>query len=228
MNRRERNKQRKKTARQDRLRKEKHRRESPRGKETAAPKHPSLKDLPGPPPVGPSLPQALDRGEDARRPTDRDAAEASASNSGAPSAAEQDNICTPTGPLDDFFRGKAAREWLARLLAGTDTFTIVETLEPVSYLPSHLLLKASVCCEMLVAAELVAAGVGRPSRHLPLPVLAWLIERDVLFSPGVVAMAAAAVRRVGEFSELRHLLDTVRLSEAWLPGVEALHSRLLG
>ncbi len=103
----------------------------------------------------------------------------------------------------------------------------MQALEPAEYVPADLLLKASVCCEMLVAAEMVAAGRGRPSRRLPAPAAAWLRERDVLFSPGVVAMAAAAVRRVGDFSELRQLWETVRLAPEWLPGVEALLGRLL-
>jgi hypothetical protein len=93
-------------------------------------------------------------------------------------------------------------------------------------LPSDLLLKATVYCEMLVAAELVAAGVGRPSRHLPPTVAAWLVERNVLFSPGVVALAAAGGRRVGEFSELRHFWDTVHLGSEWLHGVQELQRRL--
>jgi hypothetical protein len=90
----------------------------------------------------------------------------------------------------------------------------------------HPMLRASVCCEVLVAAEMVAANRGRPSRHLPLRVAAWLREQDLIMSPGVIAMAAKAVRRVGEFSELRQLLDTVRLGPEWLRGVEALLARL--
>src|SRR5262249_8339108 len=88
------------------------------------------------------------------------------------------------GPLDNFFLGPVARRWLDALLAGTDTMPIVRALDPATLLPGELMLKASVCCEMLVAAELVAAGLGRPSRHLPRGAALWLLERDVLFSPG--------------------------------------------
>jgi Domain of unknown function (DUF4259) len=132
----------------------------------------------------------------------------------------------PEAPLDNFFLGEPAHKWLDALLAGTDTMPIVRALEPADYVPADLLLKAAVCCEILVAAELVAAGRGRPSRHLPAAVAAWLLERDILFSPGVVAMATRAVRRVGEFSELRHLWDTVRRGSEWLRGVEGLIGRL--
>jgi hypothetical protein len=102
----------------------------------------------------------------------------------------------------------------------------VKALDAAEYVPAHLLLKASVCCEMLVAAEVVAAATGRESPHVPLRVAAWLVARDTLFSPGVVMLAATAVRRVGEFSELRQLWDSVGLGQEWFRGVEALHSRL--
>jgi hypothetical protein len=103
---------------------------------------------------------------------------------------------------------------------------IVHALEPADILPEELMLKGSVCCEILVAAELVAASRGQPSRHLPLTVAAWLLEQDALFSPGVVTMAQNAVRRVGGYSELRHLWDTVHRGAQWLQGVEALFGRL--
>jgi hypothetical protein len=129
-------------------------------------------------------------------------------------------------PLDNYFRGEPAREWLDALLRGTSADPILRALEPGEFLPAELMLKASVCCEILVAAEVVAASRGRPSRHLPPSVAAWLLEQDMLFSPGVVRMAAMAVRRVADFSELRHLLNTVHLAEKWLPGAEALIERL--
>jgi hypothetical protein len=48
----------------------------------------------------------------------------------------------------------------------------------------------------------------------------------MLFSPGVVALAIKAVRRVGEFSELRSLWDVVRLAPEWLRGIDELIDRL--
>ncbi len=196
--------------RQERLRREKHARPSPPHREGAGG---SAKEEPN---DAEGLP-------DSALATESSIAEASPSHT--PEDAGGGRVFD--GPLDNFFKGEPVRHWLDALLAGTDTFSIVKTIEPAEYVPGHLLLKASVCCEILVAAELVAAGRGRPSRHLPAPVAAWLLERDILFSPGVVAMAAAAVRRVGDFSELRQLWDTVRLAPEWLSGVEALLGRLL-
>jgi tetratricopeptide (TPR) repeat protein len=132
------------------------------------------------------------------------------------------------GPLDNFFLSKPARKWLDQLLAGEDSYPIVKALDPVLDVPADLVLKTSVCCEMLVAAELVAAGLGRPSHHLPPRAARWLLDLDVVFSPGVIGLAAKAVKRVGEFSELRSFWDTVGEGQDWLRGVEDLHSRLHG
>lgn len=206
MDRRERNKQKKKKAREERLRQEKHLRQVlPREKERVRAEAgvPDFSEAPSDPESIPASPTA-------------------------PSAGAEGPRYRPEGPLDNFFQGEPARKWLDALLAGTDTTPILDALEPAEYVPSELLLRVSVCCEVLVAAELVAAGIGRPSRHLPPRVLAWLVERDQLFSPGLVALAARAVRRVGDSSELRQLWDTVRLSQEWLRGVDALHGRLRG
>jgi Domain of unknown function (DUF4259) len=136
------------------------------------------------------------------------------------------DVTPPDVPLDNFFLGEPARDWLEKLLTGSSSDPILRALEPAEFLPGELMLKASVSCEILVAAEVVAASRGRPSRHLPPSVAAWLLEQDLLFSPGVVRMAATAVRRVADFSELRHLLNVVRHAEKWLPGAEALIERL--
>lgn len=133
----------------------------------------------------------------------------------------------PSPALTNYFVGPPAQAWLDALLAGTDTNPIVRALE-VDLVPAELLLRDSVCCEVLVAAELVAAARGRPSRHLPPRVRDWLVAQDLTVSPGVVQLAREAVGRVGRHSELRQLWDTVRLAPEWLRGVEDLQQRLQG
>ncbi len=192
MDRRERRKQKKQHARQQRLKQEKRAPPRPQsGKEPTAPADVSSQP----------------------RPTPGPHAEAG--------AGEQTEV------LDNFFQGEPAEAWLTTLLSGDDLNLIVRTLDPV-YLPDELVLKASVCCEMLAAAEVIAAAIGRPSPHLPPNVAAWLLKQDALFSPGVVMLAARAVQRVGAFSELRMLWDAVHRSQAWLAGITALQRRLDG
>jgi hypothetical protein len=201
MNRQERNKQKKQKARQERLRREKHRQAPPRGKDRGAPAKAVA--------AAPVAPAA-----------------SSVPNSGQ--QAEGGAAGRPSEPLDNFFLREPAREWLDKLLAGMDPTPIVHALDTALDVPAELLLRASVCCEMLVSAEVVAAQIGRPSRHLPPQVLTWLRELDMGFTLGVVMLAARAVRRVGEFSELRQLWDAAGLGQEWLRGVEALHDRLSG
>jgi hypothetical protein len=244
MPRRDRRKQKKKKERQERLRRDTHLRQSlPCPEDEGEFEERDLEEaenLSGATPVMPSrfttehTPQNLDRGIEERGLERNEDLAAGVVPTGREPAGRTDASCAEgpaTGdpaksPLDNFFVGKPAREWLDALLARTDTMPIVSALEPAEYVPRELLLKASLCCEILVAAELVAAGRGRPSRHFPAPVARWLREQDVLFSPGVVALATTAVRRVGEFSELRQLWDTVRLGPQWLQGVEGLINRL--
>jgi hypothetical protein len=196
MNRRERSKQKKKKARQERLRLTKH-----------APVRPRV--------------------EPARTPT-LAAAPTAVNSAVIPEAGVPNTPALSAQPvaLDDFFHSEPAEQWLKALLANTDLNCIIAALDPADLLPAELMLNARTCCELLVAAEVVAAAIGRPSRHLPAPVLAWLRERDALISPGVVALAAAAVQRVGQFSELRGFWDIRGQSEAWLVGVENLRRRL--
>ena len=70
---------------------------------------------------------------------------------------------------------------------------MVTALDVVSYVPEELMLRASVCQEILAAAEMVAAGRGRPAPFLPRKAADWLLAQDCLFSPGVIALAREAV-----------------------------------
>jgi hypothetical protein len=212
MNRQERNKQKKKMAREERLRQERHQQRAQREKPAA--------------PV--STPRSFVPTSQSGQSTGAQIAGEAQPASSPQATPERDSSGSyvPNGPLDNFFKGDPAGKWLDELLAGTDAFRIVQALYPAHDLPAELMLKASVCCEMLVAAELVAAATGQPSRHLPPEVAAWLLKQQPSFTPGVVRLAAEAVQRVGEFSELRQLWDTVRLGQEWLVGVKELHSRL--
>jgi tetratricopeptide (TPR) repeat protein len=118
-----------------------------------------------------------------------------------------------------------ARKWLAKLWSGTDPDLIVSALD-VTMLPAHLSLRTFACRELLAAAEVVAAGRGRPSPHQPRQVLDWLVAQDMAFSPGVVQMAREGVQRVCERSELRQLWDQSPDGQAWLRAAEDLQRRL--
>jgi hypothetical protein len=127
----------------------------------------------------------------------------------------------------NLFASEAARRWLEGLCAGMDSMLIVNALD-VSFVPAELVLKASVCEELLAAAEVVAAGRGRPSAQVPRYVIDWLIAQDMLFSPGVVMFAIEGVKRVCEHSQLREVWDASGRAEDWLRAAANLQGRLQG
>ena len=128
-------------------------------------------------------------------------------------------------PLDNFFLAKEAREWLDTLLAGTEENWLIKILWDAA-IPNHLILNAPTCRKVLVSAEMIAAMRGRHSKFLPLRAAQWIVKDNALVSPGLVAFAADAVRRVADFSELRILVEASGLKEKWMPGIEDLHRRL--
>src|SRR5262245_3397133 len=180
MNRKERRQQKKKQQRQQQIRREKHLRQSPPREEQdklqetgpGGPETPS-RSMPTMP-VRSNTPQSLPHG-----PHPDASPVAEPSPGGTTSSTPVGDIGAADAkdaPLDNFFIGNPARKWLDKLLVGTSAMEVVDALDPASYVPEHLMLKASVCCEMLVAAEVAAAGRGHPSRHLPDAVAAWLQE----------------------------------------------------
>lgn len=127
---------------------------------------------------------------------------------------------------DDFFRFHHGAEWLNGLLLAEPGSNY--SIEPLwnGEIPDHLMLNAKTSCQILVAAEMIAAGIGRPSRHLSPKAAEYVAERDCLYSPGLVALAASCVRRVGDFSELREIISRAGMLELWLSGIEDLYRRL--
>ena len=126
------------------------------------------------------------------------------------------------------FAPDEARRWLDVLCAGADPNPILEALDVVTYVPASLMLNAAASHHILAAAELVAAGQGRPSEHLPRTAIQWLVSQDLAFSPGIVALAGAAVRRVSEHSELRDRHGAAGTLPAWLRTLAELQARLQG
>lgn len=88
-------------------------------------------------------------------------------------------------------------------------------------------LDASVCCEALAAAEVVAAVKTGDHSHLSEEAEAALKSKaDGIATPEVVALALDAVKRVRAESELRDLWEESEDFEAWQKDVEALEKRL--
>lgn len=88
-------------------------------------------------------------------------------------------------------------------------------------------LDASVCCEALAAAELVAAAKTGDHTHLSEEAEAALKSKpDNIATPEHLKLARDAVKRIRTESELRDLWEEADEFNDWLADVAALESRL--
>jgi len=106
----------------------------------------------------------------------------------------------------------------AGLVAATLTAALDET-------DDHL--DASVCCEALAAAEMVAAAKTGDMTHLSEEAAAALKGKaDGLASPENIELAREAVTRIKTDSELRDLWEEAEEFADWTGDVEGLAARL--
>ena len=88
-------------------------------------------------------------------------------------------------------------------------------------------LDASVCCEALAAAEMVAAVKTNDHTSLSDEAGAALKSKtDGVATPENVALALEAVKRIRSMSELRDLWEESEEFDNWQKDVEALEKRL--
>ena len=121
-----------------------------------------------------------------------------------------------SGPFDN----DDAADWAWRLMPDVDERVVAETLTPRAE-------GAPRDAAVVAAAEVVAAGVGRPHPELPESVAAWLDARRDRPWAGLVPLAIAAVERVRGGSELDDLWDEAG-DDAWSFEVDELLDRLRG
>jgi Domain of unknown function (DUF4259) len=99
-----------------------------------------------------------------------------------------------------------------------NAFEVIEHLKPDDYL------EASDASVALAAAELVAAGAGKPPADFP-PQAAALVPKLVA-DAALRQRAAAAVRRLLDYSELKELWQETNDFGAWKSSVADLLERL--
>lgn len=104
---------------------------------------------------------------------------------------------------------------------------IAQTLKAVLAEEVDDYLDASVCCEALAAAELVAAVKTGDHTHLSEEAEAALKSKpDNIATPENLELARDAVKRIRIESELRDLWEEADEFDDWLADVAALESRL--
>lgn len=124
------------------------------------------------------------------------------------------------------FENDAALDWLYDF--GENDFRLIDrTLAGVAGMIEADELDADEACEVLAAAECVAAAAGHPATALPEEIQEWLDENSpIQVKPEFVTMAQQAVTRVLAKSELRELWLESDEFVAWDTAVTNLQTRL--
>ncbi len=124
------------------------------------------------------------------------------------------------------FDNDAAVDWLFAF--GDNDFRLIDrTLAGAAHLTDVDVLEVAEACEVLAAAECVAAACGVPSDILPDEILAWVEENSPMqVKPAYVVMSRQAVGRVLKQSELRDYWVAHERLQAWETAVSDLQHRL--
>jgi hypothetical protein len=124
------------------------------------------------------------------------------------------------------FENEAADEWLYDF-GGNDFRLIDRTLAGVAAMRAVEELDLLEACEVLVAAECVAAACGIPAREIPEEVQEWLDEHNPApVNPKYIEMAIKAVTKVIDRSELRDFWAESEQYDVWKTAVTNLQFRL--
>lgn len=124
------------------------------------------------------------------------------------------------------FENDFALDWLASF--GPNDFRLIDrTLAGVAALTAADYLDADDACEVLAAAECLAAAGGQPAAQLPDEITTWVQEnRPFSLKPAYLTMAQAAVARVRHNSELQALWAESDEYDTWQATLINLQQRL--
>ena len=115
-----------------------------------------------------------------------------------------------------------AADWLGDF-SDDPTWDAVDRAFGAAADPAYL--EAPECCQALAAAEVVAAGIGRPSPRLEPEIAAWA-QADAAGAADRRELARRALGRIRDESELQELWqDTDEIAD-WQASVDETLSRL--
>jgi hypothetical protein len=128
----------------------------------------------------------------------------------------------------DNFSNDDAADWLSELLDGDSIEPVKDALASILDEPPGEYLEAPECSSALVAAEVVAAAMGRPAEQTPEEALDWVNDhgREIAERVELLEMARRAVGRIQENSELKDLWDESDALDEWNQVQDNLKSRL--
>lgn len=125
------------------------------------------------------------------------------------------------------FENDDALDWVFDLKESSRLSVIREALAPILEQDGSDL-ETGECCCALAAAEVVAALRGKAASKLPKDVTDWLKANTAAPDKALINLAAQAVRKIGEQSELKELWEDAGGLDAaaWADGVSDLLQRL--
>lgn len=121
----------------------------------------------------------------------------------------------------DSFDNDTAADWVYSLEEATDATLVRQTLADGSGDEPD----ADAASEAIAAAEVVAAGLGRPAADLPPSVTAWVADHGDEDWASLAEPARAAVANIREASELAELWDESG-ADGWHAALDDLAARL--
>jgi hypothetical protein len=124
------------------------------------------------------------------------------------------------GPFDNDDAG----DWTYRLTPAADERVVAAALAAAL---GGAAPNAATAQSAVAAAEVVAAGIGRPHATIPAEVEAWVAARPGPQWGELAPLAARAVQRVLAGSELRELWDESGDESDWSAELEGLVARLV-
>ena len=123
------------------------------------------------------------------------------------------------------FENDDASDWVWELEDDNDMSVLHEALAAAVDTPGDELIEAPDASNALAAAEIIAAARGHHGAELPSEARAWISRNAALVDARTVALATAAVERIGIDSELKELWEEAE-SDEWSLVVSDLLERL--
>jgi Domain of unknown function (DUF4259) len=125
------------------------------------------------------------------------------------------------------FGNDAAMDWLDFLSDGGNHENVADALKDITEAPQEEFLDATVCCQAIAAAEIVACALETPpEQDFPEQAKVWLEENPFKVTEEMAALAINAIDRIAIDSELKEYWEDSDARDEWYKALEDLKLRL--
>ncbi len=124
------------------------------------------------------------------------------------------------------FNNEHARRWLDDLFQIGNDALITSTFSSVVFWPKGRELQLHTCAFAVAAAELVAAGRGKPGDRVPEDVSSWIAEQEFVPDDNMIDIARQALARIRTDSPLKKQWDEAGQLNDWLAVIQDVEQRI--